>query len=325
MSSVRQIALHAGCSSSTVSLVLRGDSSISEATAKRVLEAATKLKYKYSRKRSSVPADPNQRHFVLVTGTIVNSPIEVYSAAIYGISDACRELGVRLSLHQLKTADCVESLSAMACDGLIYGMGDCAIEQALIARIRKPVLKIMSIPGITWPYDHVTLNNPIVGRIAGNYLIKQGHCRVGMIGYDNDICKERINEARAIIEQNGGMADSLLLPQHAAPSQRDELTKVFFVALRTKKVTALFSPDDSLTVSVYQLLLRQGIRPGEDIQVISCNNDNILAQLHPRPLSVDIHPRSIGRMAVRQLLWRLENPDETAITVLMTPTLKQEN
>jgi len=325
MSSVRQIALQAGCSSSTVSLVLRGDPSISDATAERVREVANKLGYKYTPKNNSVPADPNQRHFILVTGDISSNPTGVYAALIYGISDACRELGVRFSLHQLKTAACVEALSAAACDGIIYGMADTAVEQALIAGIKKPILKVMSTPGIDWPYDHVTYNNPVVGRLVGNYLIRHGHRKIVLMGYCSDIFNGRINEARAVIEQNGGLTETLLLPAHASTAEKDELTGIFFAGLRDKKITAIFSPDDSLTVSIYQLLLHQGIRPGQDIKVISCNNEDILEQLRPRPPSVDIHARSIGRMAVRQLLWRLENQDEPAITLQMTPALKQEN
>lgn len=321
MSSVRKIALQAGCSIATVSLALRGDRSISEATAIRIRSTANKLGYKYIPKPSPSSANPNQRHFVLVTSAWTDRPFPVYAAVIDGIADACRELDVRFSLHQLKTAECVVTLSAMACDGIIYGMADALIEQALIEKIRSPLVKVMSLPGINWPYDHVTYNNSMIGYVAGNYLVKNGHHRVALVDTDNPMFNERINGAREIIEQNGGQIDTLRWPAAGFINDMNESAGVFFAALRTNKVTALFSPGDSFTISIYQMLLHQGIRPGRDIEVFSCNNENILEQLDPRPLSVDIHARSVGRMAVRQLLWRVENPKEPAITLQISPTL----
>jgi len=321
MANVRDIARKADCSAATVSLVFQGNRRISEATATRVRAAARKLGYKYAPKLSLKSANSKQRRFLLVTSALTDNPAPVYSAVIDGIADASRELGIGFSLHQLKSPDCLTTLPAIGYDAIIYGMTDLVIEKILIERVKIPIVKVMSVPDIHWPYDHVTYNNSMIGRIAGNYFIKHGHRRVALAGHDNAMENERVNGVREIIEKNGGQAETLLWPANVSGQEINNLTSAFLAAFRKNKVTALFSTGDSYTVYIYQMLLHQGIRPGKDIEVVSCNNEDILEQLHPRPLSVDIHARSVGRMAVRQLLWRLENPKEPAVTLQMSPSL----
>lgn len=321
MATVRDIAVKSGYSAATVSLVFQNDRRISEATASRVRATAKKLGYNYAPRANKVSSNSKQRKFLLVTSALTDNPSASYVSVISGIADACRELAVGFSLHQLKNPDSFPESAAAGYDGIIYGMANPIIEKTLIERIRIPILKAMSVPNIGWPYDHVTYNNSMVARIAGNYFHKRGHRRVAIVSPDNAISNERIEGVRQIIELGGGQVDFLLWPANVSRQEIDELITAFFVALRADKVTAIFSPGDSYTVSIYQMLLRQGIRPGQDIDVLSCNNEDILEQLHPRPPSIDIHARSIGRMAVRQLIWRLENPGEPAVTLQMSPSL----
>ena len=325
MTTVRDIALKADCSAATVSLVFQGDSRISKATARRVRATAKELDYKYAPKAKSAKADSNQRKFLLVTSALTGNPSPVYVSVIDGIADACREFTVKLSLHQLKNTDFSEVLSAKGYDAVIYGMADPATEKAMIENIKIPIVKVMSVPNARWPYDHVTYNNSMVGRIAGNYFVERGYRRVAIVSPDSAINNERVSGVREMVRENGGQVDFLLWPDNVSRQEIDELSTAFFKGLRDDKVTAIFSPGDSFTVSIYQMLLRQGIRPGQDIDVLSCNNENVLEQLHPRPPSIDIHARNIGRLAVQQLLWRLKNLKEPAVTVQMSPSLVETN
>lgn len=325
MATVRDIALKADCSAATVSLVFQGDSRISKATAGRVRATAKELGYKYAPKAKAANADANQMKFLLVTSALTGNPSPIYISVIDGIADACREFTVKFSLHQLKNAGSIDALTAKGYDAVIYGMADPFTEKAVIENIKIPIVKVMSVPNSKWPFDHVTYNNSMVGRIAGNYFIERGHHRVAIVNPDSAINNERVNVVREIVEENGGQVDFLLWPDNVSRQEIDELITAFFKGLRDDKVTAIFSPGDSFTVSIYQMLLRQGIRPGQDIDVLSCNNENVLEQLHPRPPSIDIHARNIGRLAVQQLLWRLKNLKEPAVTVLMSPSLEETN
>ena len=84
----------------------------------------------------------------------------------------------------------------------------------------------------------------------------------------------------------------------------------------------LFVSRDEEVVQVYRLLLERGVRPGRDIEIISCDNENIrLAMLHPRPATIEIATADIARRAVRRLETRIKQPREAPVRILVTPHL----
>ena len=91
----------------------------------------------------------------------------------------------------------------------------------------------------------------------------------------------------------------------------------------TPRITALFAASDSVAAMCYRALAVRGLRVGEDISVISGNNDTALIQsLYPDLTTFDIHARKLGQLAVSQLASRLSSktalPD---IELTLEPTL----
>ena len=86
--------------------------------------------------------------------------------------------------------------------------------------------------------------------------------------------------------------------------------------------TGIFIPSDMQAAILQQILNRRGIRVGKDVTIVSCNNEAvILAGLDPKPVSIDMSAEAIGNRAVEQLMWRIQNPDEPRIKVLIGPTI----
>jgi LacI family transcriptional regulator len=86
--------------------------------------------------------------------------------------------------------------------------------------------------------------------------------------------------------------------------------------------TAVFTEADMVAQALYSAMHMRGLTPGKDLTVVSCNNEEpILATLSPIPASLDIHSSQIGKQAVEQLLWRIDNPDETPRTIRIPPSL----
>ena len=91
---------------------------------------------------------------------------------------------------------------------------------------------------------------------------------------------------------------------------------------RQPRPTGIFFPADMLTSVAYPLLYERGIVPGRDLDVVSCNNEEILLNnLHPKPAVIDIHAAAVGYRAVEQLLWRIEHPLEPKMKSLIDPEL----
>ena len=93
------------------------------------------------------------------------------------------------------------------------------------------------------------------------------------------------------------------------------------IAAADPRPTGIFVTQDIETVAMYQCLANHGLRPGKDVHVVSCNNDQALALLHPRPATIDLDPAAIGRWALRRLINRVARPDDAPIQMLIKPRL----
>jgi DNA-binding LacI/PurR family transcriptional regulator len=84
----------------------------------------------------------------------------------------------------------------------------------------------------------------------------------------------------------------------------------------------LFVSRDEETVHVYRLLRENGVEPGRDVVVISCDNEFVrLSTLHPRPATIDLQAAQIARHAVRRLGARIKHRDEPPVRILVNPHL----
>jgi LacI family transcriptional regulator len=183
------------------------------------------------------------------------------------------------------------------------------------------------------PWDHVTYDNEVVGKLAAEYLLSRGHRTVAMLAPD-DIPKRnpgsstlhgrRDSFCRTMAAANahvnlvwGPFADTHLQPD------RQTLEQVIDALLAAQPVpTGLFCPYDLWTACLYPLLYARGIQPGRDLDIVSCNNEVVFLQnLFPRPATVDIHAYDVGRRAVEQLLWRIEHQSAPRNTIAIQPSV----
>ena len=73
----------------------------------------------------------------------------------------------------------------------------------------------------------------------------------------------------------------------------------------------MFAAADSVASLVYRALSVRGVSVGREISIISGNNDTaLIAGLHPRLTTFEVHAFEIGRMAVRQLAMRMSYPGD---------------
>jgi LacI family transcriptional regulator len=94
------------------------------------------------------------------------------------------------------------------------------------------------------------------------------------------------------------------------------------IAKSDPRPDGLFVSRDAEAIGLYPMLVQHGIRPGTDVQIISCNNEQSgLAMLSPRPATIDLGTEEIGRWAVTRLVNRITRPSEPPIRMLTAPKL----
>jgi DNA-binding LacI/PurR family transcriptional regulator len=93
-------------------------------------------------------------------------------------------------------------------------------------------------------------------------------------------------------------------------------------AVLAYRPAGLFVDRDESLIELNRLLVERGIRVGEDLTIIACDNEQIrLSTLDPRPASIDLNAPEIAVRAVRRLIGRIKHPDESPVRLLVSPRL----
>lgn len=338
--SIREVARLAEVAPSTVSLVLNGIGRVSDKTRERVLLVSRKSGYRpgHAGRKSLRPdaarAPGRINRIALVHAGLTRSAIHspVYMDVLRGVEESVSSAGTTLILrHVPRDQQRNTGLFPLRVDGvIIFGT---AIDAGMAAYLSTfPCVGVMGSAGEGQNWDRVTYTNEPIGRIAAEFLRGHGHDRAAVISAaDNEpVFRERANVFTSTWARMGGkkvhrLVDAALLVDdtHAQWIDPDRLRDDLDALLSVKHPpTGLFLVSDMLAGPVQAELLRRGLVPGRDIDLIACNNERLLLDpLHPRPATIDIHAGDIGQRAAVQLLWRIEHPEESRKIVLIEPQL----
>lgn len=328
---VKTVAKAADCAVSTVSRALRDDPSISDAAKQRIRQVAQSLDYRPLRRRrpktetnlNSTSILTDKQLLVVSLGldrSLISLP--VVSSAISGVEDVSSELGVRFQIAHIPDLQSVPAhLDFNQMDGLfLIGplQGKMLIEsnRTLMERLsRIPSVWLLGRPqGCAG--DCVGANDVLLGEKAADYLADHGHQHVAFLspkpdhlimmnretGFVSQAMRRGLEIQRFIDPPSRGWKLPMKHPLSTEAVQHlvDQLLKA------RKRPTAIFAGADSVAAVVYGSLARRGIKVGEEISVISGNNDHaFITGLYPQLTTFDIHAHDIGRLAVRQLETRL--------------------
>jgi DNA-binding LacI/PurR family transcriptional regulator len=175
-------------------------------------------------------------------------------------------------------------------------------------------------------FDHVVYNNHTVGRIAAQYLADRGHKHLAFLNtrpeHPGFVLRRQVFAREA--HRLGADVAELVSPLDRPRSQMEamaELADAF--AQLGPRPTGLFVPNDRQLPLLYMALAAHGITPGKNLDVISCDNDEeVLAQLNPRPATIELNWGLVGERAVEQLIWRRQHRDvRSRITTTIDPFL----
>ena len=331
----KAVAELAKVSLATVSRVIHDSPFISAETKRTVRGAMQTLGYQPAapgrRQRRTRSARRTNRIALVVAGlprAAMNAP--VYLDVLHGVEAAVRESGKALMLlHLSSEAASPAELSSQKVDGVVlFGATQ---DERLIRRLQgTPCVQVMGKiePRALW--DHVSYDNGSLGRIAADYLLGRGHRHAAFISSTRQpFFIERGEVFQRAMAAGGGTClefeDPALLDTseellQANPERMRMLVDRLLAG--NPRPTGVFLAADTLAPGFYAEWQRRGVKAGEDLDVIGCNNERILlAHLSPRPATIDIHAEQVGRKAVERLLWRLDHPREPRMTVALEPML----
>jgi LacI family transcriptional regulator len=334
---VLDVARKAGVSPATVSGVLNNDARVKPETVRTVREAVQELGYLHaprgrrsgSRDRAASGRRTNRVALLAVGVTRAQLNAPVYMDLLHGVESALNEAGKVMVLRHMPPGEVVgtELLSQKVDGVLLFGPRP---EERLVRRLREiPCVQMMGLVERDGLWDHVSYDNSPIGTVAASYLLARGHKVVACVFYGTEAFNNRRDMFMASVEAAGACCVEFEDPQimvtdgtvdRADPVRVSRLVDAILAA--SPRPTGLFLVVDALTPSFYLEICRRGLTPGRDIDIISCNNERtLLASLHPRPATIDIHAEAVGRKAVEQLLCRIERPRAPRVTLALAPEL----
>ncbi|WP_432798566.1 LacI family DNA-binding transcriptional regulator [Poriferisphaera sp. WC338] len=334
MASIIEVAKRAGVSQATVSRVLNNYPNVSKTAEVKVKQAMEDLGYRPAARRQGHRSGLQYGTFALL---ILDYDVyQHYSPAfvklLTSVESACTEQGLNIIIAQSLDAQQLPPLvQNKQVDGLIL-----AGQSAAPAVLKK----IASLPAV-WVSSHhedsgdtALPGNDAAGRLAAQYLLNRGHKHLAVVNaLPNHLgLQSRTEFFEFTAQRNNATVAAINAPVENLTTLDDldlnAIEAAMTVAVdkllaQKNKPTGFFTLIDIFTAIMHRILIRKGLKPGKDIDLIGCNNNKAaLAGLYPRPATIRIGIDTMGKRAVEQLLWRISNPNEKEnVHVVVEPQL----
>jgi len=273
---LKDVAKHANCSHTTVSLALRGSSEISKETVKTVLKSVSELGYVTNQKAKGLRTSKSMAVGIISDAITQPSKALLLQAIaeklqIHGYTPI---LGIQ-SVGENVTGEFISRVIGEQIDGLI------CIEMRQISNHEiSPAIKnnipIVSVLNHINGTSFIGVDKFQAGKIAGEHLLSLGFERAGYLkeealAYEDD---EKLHGFEAALKQNGSVGENVtLLPFNSRGVkgwyQAGFKAGVEFAGLKDKEhLKAVFIPSGAVTFGFLQAVLKAGLKVPEDVTIV---------------------------------------------------------
>jgi len=335
-STIRHVAQQAGVSPATVSRVMREDPSVTAQTSAKVKSVAQQLDFaprSYRKRRKSNGIRTGSVGLLLIRRPLELLRFPMYVMLLEALEAALAEKDLHLVImHTADTDGLPRTCSRDRLDGVfVLGCAPAGIRKSL--QELNPVLLLSSgrVGDEVWA-DWVSHDFEALGHMAADYLLRQGHRR---IAFFNPVASHwvftEVHRGFEDAAQSAGVepvvlcaGEDIVIPWDTRLIRRhvEELVDQLLALPADQRPTGMHTVNDEITAITYQVLAERGVRPGRDVEMVSCGNEEEhLRYLQPRPVSIDGNLEGIARQAVQKILYRIKNPDSPVGGRVLVPPL----
>ena len=298
---IREVARRAGVALSSVSRVLNDHPEVSDSMRGRVLEAIAELGYE-----PNLVASGLRRGSSRTVGFIVSDLRNPLFASIFTAAQG--ELSRRGYAAVITTSNSDADRDAEMARVLRRFEGPIVLLDREVKGLRNASI--------------VATDHGSGMKQATRHLLSLGHQRIALLTGPMQVRPsiQRVVAFREVYEEHDlAYPEDLVLPLGFAPRFGELLTVEL---LRSPSPpTALIAGGNQILTGVLRTFQRRGIKPGQDIALVSCD-DVPLTELHTPPITViDRNVTDIGKAAARLALERLAKPDTSPRRVVLPTSL----
>ncbi|MDB5847172.1 MAG: LacI family transcriptional regulator [Rhodoferax sp.] len=326
MATIKDVALHAGVSVTTVSHVVNDTRHVSKEGRSRVEAAIVALGYVPSAVARSLKSNTTRTLGMLTP----NSSNPYFAEIVRVVEDRCFAAGYTLILCNTEDESPRQSvylkvLAERRIDGLIVvSTGD---DEALVSQLRglrMPTVLLdreIDDPGC----DLVETAHMDGGLLAVRHLLSLGHRRIACIGGPVHVTagEQRIEGWRLALAEAGGAADGLLWRGgFTSQGGYEAMHAILRSDHAAKRPSAVFVCNDLMAIGALRAVHESGLRVPDDISIVGFDDIELAAYTSP-PLTTVAQPKDrIGALAVDMLLERVSGRRLETRKVVLQPELR---
>ncbi|WP_240009626.1 substrate-binding domain-containing protein [Marinomonas algicola] len=321
---IKDVALRAGVSTTTVSHVLNKTRFVAAKTQEKVFKAADDLHYAPSAVARSLKVKTTKSLGMLVTTTL--SPF--YAELINYVEKHCYDEGYNLILCNTdgdseKILSYLRMLSQKRVDGILVMCTEYndSLSTSLAEKRDLPITVMDWGPTDAY-LDRIQDNSAKGAHIATQYLIDQGHTEIAYIGGP----LEKIPSQHRLEGFQDAMAQAGLniRPEWVIESDFEcEGGKIGMRKLMSleKRPSAVFVGNDMMAMGAMSEAQSAGVKIPEQLSIIGYDNISNSAYFSPPLTTVNQPKERLAKLAISTLIERLTNPRQTGKTMMLEPNL----
>jgi len=299
---LRDVSEVSGVSEMTVSRVLRQRGDVSDATRKKVLEAAKRLGY-VPNKIAGALASQRVNLVAVIIPSLSNM---VFPEVMTGISEVLEEtplqpvVGVTNYSPEREEKVLYEMLSWRPSGVIIAGLEHSDASRAMLENAGIPIVEIMDVDG--QPVDAmVGISHRLAGQKMGKAIAMRGYKKIGFLGtkmpLDHRARKRFEGFTQALAQSGLEVADQEFYSGGSALAKGREMTHAMLT--RSPDLDFLYYSNDMIGAGGLLYLLEKGISIPDQIGLAGFNGVELLAGLPRRLATMDACRLDIGRTAAR--------------------------
>lgn len=300
---MRDVAVTAGVSLSTVSLVVNGKSGVSPERRERILKVIKELGYRVD-KRQNIATETKVFGILMESLSEASRSEGFYTRIVSGIEETAYDLGHQVILHvyrpDVDPINSIRELMGRDINGLIIA-NDGDVTPQVIQQISKAGLPMVLVENYqVIPIHSVTADNFTAGRIMTEYLIDLGHRRIGGIGgpakYSS--LNDRMRGHQIALAEHGIAIDPCLQPPPVSGHPRKGYVQMQQLLALQEPPTAVFAVSDRAAFGAMEAVKDAGLRIPDDISVVGIDDVRDSAYSTPPLTTFTVPKYDLGRMAV---------------------------
>ncbi|WP_028022282.1 LacI family DNA-binding transcriptional regulator [Enterovibrio calviensis] len=325
MITIKEVAELANVSQSTVSRALNGHASVKEKNRVKVFEAIETLGYQPNAFAQALAS--NRSHSIgMLVGTF-DGPY--FGPLMHHVEKVVRQQNYHLIItsgHEQyeEEQESIHFLNAKKIDGLVLTSDMLSDADILKIVDKTPATMLMNryIPEIS--DQCICMDNEWGGYIATEYLIKNGHRRIGCItGQLSKIdSRERLQGYRNALTKYGITYDQNLVIEGRFDHDGND-TAIRRLMDRDDDITAIFCLNDSIALAAYGVCHDRGLQVGKDISIVGFDNHAYSQYMTPSLSTINFPLEEMACEAARGVLNILNGKPLTNVTKRLFPTLME--